>query len=118
MTLDPTRIFAFQDPGRIFAGSCQDPGSCLRILQGSLPCRILVGSLQVPERIRKGSCPCRIPAGSCKDSHQGTHGLLHTLVSYCMHAFHFDVKTLSATVLYVFHTAFILCAAPIIQSEL
>ena len=47
-----------------------------------------------------------------------THGLLHTLVSYCMHAFHFDVKTLSATVLYVFHTAFILCDAPIIQSEL
>ena len=56
-------------------------------------------------------------AGKCLLNNT-THGLLHTLVSYCMHAFHFDVKTLRATVLYVFHTAFILCAAPIIQSEL
>ena len=88
---DPARIlpgswFMIRHPAgiltpRILQGSCQDPGSCLRILQGSLPCRILVGSLQVPERILKGSCPCRIPAGSlriledpqgsCKDSHQG-----------------------------------------------
>ena len=48
-----------------------------------------------------------------------TRATAHTLVSYGMHAFfHFDLKTLSATVLYIFHTAFILYAGPRIQSEL
>ena len=58
-------------------------------------------------------------AGECLQNNT-----IHT--GYCTHFsivlnacfFHFDLKTLSGTVLYIFHTAFILYAGPRIQSEL